>query len=174
VLLYGRPAHAWRCSAHVHGRRLYLPLPCLRPALSQQPVRASLQLSRLAYSKCPTILTHPQNPRPSDVSASHLQVDKVVGALKPDVVVYAARETPAAVGELKIEKDPRSNAAGNVAAAAAAQNAWMLYVSCDSVFAAASAPATAIAPDAPTAPNDSDADAWYKALSERAVLAAGG
>ena len=32
-------------------------------------------------------------------------------------------------------KDPRSNAAGNFAAAAAAQSAWLLYISCDCVFA---------------------------------------
>jgi len=45
-----------------------------------------------------------------------------------DVVVYAAKETPVAAGELAVDKDPVSNAAGNVTAAAAAQGAWMLYI----------------------------------------------
>jgi dTDP-4-dehydrorhamnose reductase len=102
------------------------------------------------------------------------QVERVLADSKPDVVVFAAKETPAAAAELSIEKDPCSNAAGKVVSAAAARGAWTLYISCDSVYCASAAPATPITPDTPTSPHASDKAGWYKALSERAVLAAGG
>ena len=102
------------------------------------------------------------------------QVEKVLESTKPDVVVYAAKESPAAVGELSVEKEPRSNPAGNLAAAAKSHGAWMLYVSCESVFSLEPCPSEPRTSDTPTSPDDNDQQGWYKALCERAVLAAGG
>ena len=49
----------------------------------------------------------------------------------------------------------------------------MLYISCDSIFSPSPAPASESRPDDPASATDNQT-AWYKALSERAVLAAGG
>ena len=124
------PARDMRCKAqHWRGHRRATTWSSTSSRMSRSASRTTAS-GKQRHKICTACATG-DTVRAGLISHTCLQVEKVLASNKPDVVVYAAGESPACATELSADADPRSNPAGNLVAAAANVGAWVLYVSCD-------------------------------------------